>query len=141
MTRLDRQILAAECAVDAAFRAKDTRRIHASLNALRALRHERLRRELFWRNLRAWLGPLGRIAATVVAFAWAALMYALVDAPEAYAGTPGPTVEGSLWFLPLAVLALLIAGICAVKWIGREPYIPAEPGSSDDPIDYRRFRQ
>ena len=53
MTRLDRQIREAQDAVIDAFARKNTQAIHHSVNRLTALRTKRLRRERFWRNVRA----------------------------------------------------------------------------------------
>lgn len=62
MTRLDRQIIAAERALDAALKRRDTRSIHHAYAHLRTLRTKRLAREVRWNAIMAWLGPLGRIA-------------------------------------------------------------------------------
>lgn len=59
---LDHQIIAAERALDAALKRRDTRSIHHAYNHLRALRTKRLRRDVRWNAVMSWLGPLGRIA-------------------------------------------------------------------------------
>lgn len=87
MTRLDQQIADAERAVTDAIRRRDTRGSHHAINHLRALRTKRLRRENRWASLRALLGPLGRIAATLAMFAVAAALYTVANIEDAAAQT------------------------------------------------------
>ena len=87
MTRLDRAIEAAQSAVDDARRRRDTRAFHYALTNLVALRTKRLRRENRWKAIRAWLGPLGRIAATLAMFAVAAALYTVANIEDAAAQT------------------------------------------------------
>lgn len=112
MTRLDRQIIEAERAVESAIRRRDTRASHHALNHLRALRTKRLRREARWSAIRAWLGPLGRIAATLAFFALAAALYTVASIEDAQAATTitaGPSAfeVGALWGLLILILSLL----------------------------------
>lgn len=112
ISSLDLQIIAAERAVTDAIRRRDTRASHHAINHLRALRTKRLRRENRWSAIRAWLGPLGRITATLAFFALAAALWCIVDAPEAYAATqisagPNAFEIGALWGLVVLVLCLL----------------------------------
>ena len=111
MKSLDHQIADAERAVTDAIRRRDTRGSHHAINHLRALRTKRLRRENRWASLRALLGPLGRIAATLAMFAVAAALYTVANIEEAQAATitAGPSAfeVGALWGLLILILCLI----------------------------------
>lgn len=112
ISSLDHQIAAAERAVTDAIRRRDTRGSHHAINHLRALRTKRLRRENRWASIRAWLGPLGRITATVAMFVLAAALWCIVDAPDAYAATavtaaPSAFDIAALWGLLVLALSWL----------------------------------
>lgn len=109
ISSLDRQIIAAERAVDDALRRRDTRGSHHAINHLRALRTKRLRREVRRAAILAWLAPFGRIVATLAFFALAAALYTVATIEEAQAATAinaGPSAMeiAAIWAFVILVL-------------------------------------